>query len=44
MLVAEALPLGSSGLLCTLGLLNSNSVVTKPRLQARPLGKGGACG
>lgn len=40
-LVAEALPLGSSGLLCALGLLSAASVVTKPRLQARPVGKGG---
>jgi hypothetical protein len=40
-LAAEALPLGGGRLLCALGLLGADAVVTKPRLQAKPVGKGG---
>lgn len=40
--VAEALPVGSGGVLCTLGLLNAAAAVTKPRLQVKSIGKGGS--
>ena len=40
--VAEALPVGSGGVLCTLGLLSAAAAVTKPRLQVKSIGKGGS--